>query len=110
MKNVRNTVLRILMMSPIALMAVTPLSANMVLNLSFTANFNANFGSNAVAAQNAVIFAAQQFSSLYNDPIHVNLTVDAVLGTGTLGASNTFLNSFAYNTIRNAAINDAKSA
>jgi hypothetical protein len=98
-----------LLIAPIALLGVMPVSAGMVINLSFTANFNTNFGANAAAAQAAVTYAAQQFENLYTDPIHVNITVDAVAGTGVLGNSSTFLNSITYNNLRNAAIADAKS-
>jgi hypothetical protein len=94
---------------PLALIAATPLSANMAIVLSFTSNFNTNFGVNAAAAQAAVNFAAQQFDNLYSDPIHVNITVDAVLGTGTLGMSSTPIGSLPYSSLRAAAIADAKS-
>ena len=63
-----------------------------------------------VAASAAFDYAAALYSSLYNDPIQVNITLAAVPGTGTLGGSSTALvGFFSYTTIRNALIADAVS-
>jgi hypothetical protein len=75
---------------------------------TFTANFNANFGANAAAAQAAWISAASVFTSNFSDPINVNITVDAVAGTGVFGQSSTFLNSASYATLRGLVVGDAK--
>ena len=92
------------------LAATVPASAATDFVPTFTANFNTNFGSNAVAAQNAWIAAAATFSSIFNDNIKINITVDGVAGTGTLGASNTFINSISYPSLYNAVLGDATSA
>jgi len=60
----------------------TPAHAQLIITPTFTAGFNANFGGNAGAAQASWIAAASVFSSNFNDPIHVNVIVDAVAGTG----------------------------
>src|SRR5262245_263383 len=70
-----------------------PVQANLTITPTFTANFNANFGANAAAAQSAWIAAANVFESNFSDNIHINITVDAVAGTGVFGQSNTYLNS-----------------
>src|SRR4051794_26958534 len=67
-----------------------------VITPTFTANFDTNFGANAAAAQSAWIAAANVFSADFTDNIHINITVDAVAGTGVFGQSNTFLNSTSY--------------
>jgi hypothetical protein len=77
---------------------------------TFTNNFVTNFGANAVAAENAWIAAANVFTSNFTDPITVNITVDAVTGASTFGASNTFLVQDTYADLRNRLIADAKSA
>jgi hypothetical protein len=83
-------------------------SAALIITPTFTAAFNTNFGVNAIAAQNAWIAAANVFQTNFSDNIHININVSAVAGTGVFGQSNTFLNSFAFATIRTATINDAK--
>ncbi len=82
--------------------------AALVITPTFTANFVTNFGANAVAAENTWIAAANMISSNFSDNIHVNITVDAVAGTGVFGQSSTFLNSFSYATLRAAVVADAK--
>jgi len=94
----------------LALCAATPASANLVINLTYDSSFATQFGSNTGAAQSAIGYAAQQFEDLYSDPIHVNITIAGVAGTGTLGESDTFLDSFSYTSIRNALIVDARSS
>jgi hypothetical protein len=80
----------------------------LIITGNFTANFNANFGANAAAAQAAWNAAAQVLMNNFNDPIHVNITVDAVAGTGVFGQSSTFLNSLSYATMRTDLVNDSK--
>jgi hypothetical protein len=75
---------------------------------TFTANFNANFGANAAAAQAAWISAANVLTANFNDPVHVNITVDAVAGTGVFGQSSTFLNSTTYANLLTRVVGDAK--
>jgi hypothetical protein len=97
----------ILAVAVIALSNV-PAFAGFVINPTFTAGFNANFGVNAAAAQSAWIAASNVFTSNFSDNIIVNITVDAVAGTGVFGQSSTFLNSFSYTTLRGAVVGDAK--
>ncbi len=85
-----------------------PAFAGMVITPTFTANFNANFGANAAAAQASWISAANVFTANFNDNIHVNVTVDAVAGTGVFGQSSTFLNSTTYANLRAKMVADAK--
>jgi hypothetical protein len=87
-----------------------PAQAGLVITPTFTANFNADFGSNATAAQNAWIAAANVFETNFSDNIHINITVDAVPGTSVFGASFTFLNSTSYANLRNLVVADAKTA
>jgi hypothetical protein len=75
---------------------------------TFTAAFNSSFGVNALAAQNAWIAAANVFQTNFNDNIHVNITVDAVAGTGVFGQSSTFLGSLSFATLRAFVGADAK--
>jgi PEP-CTERM motif len=88
----------------------TPAHAQLIITPTFTTNFNTNFGANAGAAQASWIAAANLFSSKFNDNIHVNITVDAVTGTGVLGESSTPIFQVTYANLRTAMINDAKSA
>ena len=84
--------------------------AALVITPTFTANFVTNFGANAVPAENAWIAAANIYSTNFSDNIHVNITVDAVAGTGVFGQSSTFLNSVPYANLRAAVVADAKTA
>jgi hypothetical protein len=87
-----------------------PTFGAMVITPTFTANFNANFGGNAAAAQAAWIAAANTFTANFSDNIHINITVDAVAGTGVFGQSSTFLNGTTYANLRNLVVADAKTA
>lgn len=87
-----------------------PTFGALVITPTFTANFNANFGANAAAAQAAWISAASVFSANFTDNIHINITVDAVSGTGVFGQSSTFLNSTSYANLRSLVVADATSA
>ena len=82
-------------------------SAALIITPTFTAAFNSNFGVNAITAQNAWVAAANVFQTNFNDNIHINITVNAVAGTGVFGQSNTFLRSLAFATLRNVATADA---
>ena len=84
--------------------------ADLTITPTFTANFVADFGANAVAAENSWIAAANTYTRTFNDPIHINITVDAVTGTSVFGQSNTFLTSVPYSTLQGAVVADAKSA
>jgi len=67
-----------------------------IITPTFTANFDTNFGANATAAKAAWIAAAQVFTTNFSDSININITVDAVAGTGVFGHSNTSLLSISY--------------
>ena len=68
----------------------------MIITPTFTANFDTNFGGNATAAKAAWAAAAQVFTSHFSDNININITVDAVAGTGVFGQSFTALLSISY--------------
>jgi hypothetical protein len=87
-----------------------PSGARLVITGSFTSNFFSFFGANATAAQAAWNAAAQVFMNDFSDPIHVNLTVDAVAGTSVFGSSNTSLRSSSYTTFRNDLVADSKTS
>jgi len=91
----------------VAMLAGSVLHAGLVITPTFTANFNTNFGANAVAAQNAWISAAGVFENNFTDNIHINITVDAVAGTGVFGQSSTFLGSTSYANLINLMVADS---
>ena len=72
----------------------------LVITPTFTAGFDTNFGANAAAARAAWQAAADFFGANITNNIHVNITVDAVPGTGVFGQSNTSLLSIPYATLR----------
>jgi hypothetical protein len=85
----------------------------LIITGSFTSNFNTNFGANAAAAQAAWNAAAQVFMNNFSDPIHINITVDAVAGTSVFGQSNWGLiryTSNSYTNLRNRVVADATTA
>src|SRR5689334_2123253 len=99
--------------SLLMLVFVSGTASALTINLTFNDNAMATAGLNATDIANvhaACNYAALQFTSNYTDPVTVNITVTAVAGTGTLGQSNTFINSVLYNNLRSALIGDAKSA
>ena len=59
----------------------------MIITPTFTSGFNTNFGVNATAAKAAWIAAAKVFTDAFSDPIHINITVDAVTKAGVFGES-----------------------
>ncbi|HEV8071140.1 MAG TPA: NF038122 family metalloprotease [Planctomycetaceae bacterium] len=81
----------------------------MIITPTFTANFDANFGANAPAARAAWIAAAGVLTANFTDPIHVNITVDAVAGVGVFGESSCSLLQITYANLLAAVIADAKS-
>ena len=91
-----NLITRIVAAAVVVISLKPAVSSALVITPTFTANFNSNFGANAAAAQASWIAAANQFTSNFSDPIHVNITVDGVAGTSILGQSSTFLQSIAY--------------
>ena len=59
----------------------------MIITPTFTKAFETNFGTNATAAKAAWNAAAKVFTDAFSDPIHINITVDAVTGTSVFGES-----------------------
>jgi hypothetical protein len=59
----------------------------MIITPTFTSGFDANFGANATAARAAWIAAAKVFTDAFSDPIHINITVDAVTKATVFGES-----------------------
>lgn len=59
----------------------------MVITPTYTQNFETNFGSNATAAKAGWEAAAKVFTDAFSNPIHVNITVDAVTTAGKFGES-----------------------
>lgn len=93
---------RLVVFVPLVVALAVSLPAHaLVINPTFDPSVSA-------AAQTAFAFAAQEFQSLFTDPITVNITVVADPNTG-LGGSETFIQGNSYAQIRTALINDAKS-
>jgi len=86
--------------------AASPVYAttSFTINPTFTAGFVTNFGANAIAAENAFNAAAAIFTGAFDNPIAVNITVNAVAGTGTLGASSTPVFSIAWSSLDAAVV------
>ena len=82
-----------------------PAKAGLIINPTYDdASFSAA-GYSVAAVHSAFGFVAQEFGSLFTDPIHVNITV--VAGNVGLGQSNTNLfGPFSYSAMRTALIND----
>ena len=59
----------------------------MIITPTFTSGFDTNFGANADAAKAAWIAAAKVITDAFSDPIHVNITVDAVTKASVFGES-----------------------
>jgi hypothetical protein len=68
----------------------------MIITPTFTSGFDANFGTNAAAARAAWIAAAKVFTDAFSDPIHINITVDAVTNPNAFGESFPKLLSITY--------------
>lgn len=94
----------------VLVLAVAPRAeAGLVITPTFTAGFVSSFGANAAAAEASWIAAANVYESTFTNNIHINITVDAVPGTGVFGQSNTFLQSFSYASMRAAVVANATS-
>ena len=87
-----------------------PAFGQMVITPSFTTNFTSLFGVNAAAAQASWIAAANVFTSHFSDNIHVNITVDAVSGTGVFGQSSFGILSTSYASLHSLLMADSKTA
>lgn len=85
-----------------------PSRAQLIFNTTFDdASFTAA-GFNVTDVHNAFNYATSEFSNLFTDPIHINITVQA--GTTGLGGSNTNLSGYyTYGQIRTSMINDQTS-
>jgi hypothetical protein len=59
----------------------------LIITPTFTTGFEMNFGANATAAKAAWNAAAKVFTDAFSDPIHINVTVDAVTTPGKFGES-----------------------
>jgi hypothetical protein len=65
---------------------------------------------NAVQVESACTYVAQELANLYNDPITINIEVDASSAGGLLGQSSTFISQATYSQIRSALVSDEKTA
>src|SRR4051794_32687460 len=87
-------------------LAVCPVAHALTFNLVYQSSVTSRADSASV--QSAVNFAAQQLSTLYNDPITLDINVAA--GATSLGQSSTsVIGPFTYSDIRTDLIADAKS-
>ena len=76
----------------------------MIITPTFTSGFDTNFGVNATAARAAWIAAAKVFTDAFSDPIHINITVDAVTKAGAFGESFPGLVSISYADLFNQVV------
>ena len=76
----------------------------MVITPTFTSGFDKNFGVNATAARASWIAAAKVFTDVFSDPIHINITVDAVTKAGVFGESFPGLVSISYADLFNQVV------
>jgi hypothetical protein len=107
----RNRILIVAVLASLLSGASQTQAGGLTITPTFTTNFVTDFGSNAGAAENAWKAAAQVFENTFTNNIHINITVDAVNGTGVFGQSNTLLYTFgSFNTIQNALVANATSA
>jgi PEP-CTERM motif len=89
------------------------LSINFTYDASVAANFNGSVArpNNTLANfQSAANKAALAFTSVFNDPISVNITMSAAAGTSILGQSSSSIFQVSYTNLRNAVVADATSA
>ncbi|MDB6128542.1 MAG: hypothetical protein JWM35_2438 [Verrucomicrobia bacterium] len=95
----------------VALSSLTGSASSLIITPTFDASLAANLSaSDVLAVQNAFNYAAQQFQTNFNDPIHINIKVAAAAGTGILGQSSTNLVGFLnYAQTRTSLSLDAKS-
>ena len=89
---------------------------SLIINPTFNDAAMSTAGLNAgqiASVHTAFAAAAAQITSNFTDPIHININVTAVGGTGTLGSSNTPLQGFSYagiGGVRTALAADSKTA
>lgn len=94
----------------VALLSVSAPSNALTINLTFDGTVATQFGANAGNFQTAANKATLAFTSIFNDPINVNITMSAVAGTSILGQSNSFIFAVPYTNLRNAVVADATSS
>ena len=94
-------------------MVCEPLEPRLLLSLVINTTFDSSVTSlpNVAQVEAAVTYAAQQYEGLFSNPITINITVTAVPGTGTFGASQFGLyGSYTYAQIKNALAANATTA
>jgi hypothetical protein len=102
------TMRTILLAGVVCLMSAVPATA---MTINFTFDSSVTSLTNSAGVESATIYAGGQFTSHFNDPITINITVSSVPGTGTLGQSSTSLTgTFGYAAVKTALTNDSKSA
>jgi len=80
-------------------------------NNSFnTTDINNNFGANAPSFMSALSAAESAFTSIFNDPVTINITFDASnIAGGYLGQTSAFISRHSWSAIQTAASADATS-
>jgi VCBS repeat protein len=86
----------------------------LIINVTYDASVN----SAPAAFKTAIATVVQFFDNTFTNPITINIDVgygeigpnNTPLGSGALGESNTFFNSYSYSAIRNAMVTGATSA
>ena len=94
----------------LALIMVGGSASAMTINFTETAAFTTDFGANAANALAAAQAAAAIYTNAFADPISINIALNAVTGTGTLGESSTPIQSISWSNLESAVVGDAKSA
>jgi hypothetical protein len=80
-------------------------ACGMTINANFTSAFITDFGVNATAAEAAFNAASAIFTNAFDNPIAINITADAVTGTGTLGMSSSSIFSVSsWSALRSAVV------
>ncbi len=86
-------------------------AGGLTISLTFDSSFTSSFGANTAQAEAAVNYAAQQFQTLFNDPVKINITVSGVADTSVFGQSSSTLRGYyTYSQIHTALVADAKGA
>jgi hypothetical protein len=89
----------------IALIVVGKASGGLIITPTFTSNFTTYFGASAIAAEAAFNSATAIYTNAFDNPITINITVDAVTGTGTLGMSSSPIYSISsWNALESAVV------
>jgi hypothetical protein len=97
-------------------LVLTSAGSASALIFDFNYSTDATFTAAGLTAQNitdmkaAMNYAALQFTSAFSDPIHVNVNVTSVAGTGTLGGSSTFLTGLTFAQLQTRLGADATTA